>query len=210
MKQSEFWDKRATKYHEGIQKHDALFVDTINRTISLLKDSDIVLDFGCGSGEFSFELFSRVKHITGIDVSSSMIKLATAALKSKNVSNAEFHNIDILNNRFESETYSTVLAFNIFHVLDDIEQSMAELYRILKPGGTLISQTPCLGERGWFFKSFIKIAQMAGIAPPILSLTTKDLESFINKYPFTIVENRLVEESTKTLWIVAIKQYHEN
>ncbi len=46
-----FWDERATKYDEDIQRHDSLYTRTIDSTKSLLTNSDVVLDFGCGSGK---------------------------------------------------------------------------------------------------------------------------------------------------------------
>ena len=47
--QATFWDERARKYDDDIQRHDSLYTRTIASIKSLLTNSDVVLDLGCGS-----------------------------------------------------------------------------------------------------------------------------------------------------------------
>jgi ubiquinone/menaquinone biosynthesis C-methylase UbiE len=63
-----FWDKRSQKYDEKIKKHDFIYRKTIEKTKLHIKSPYKVLDFGCGSGEISLNLLSKVKFIHGIDV----------------------------------------------------------------------------------------------------------------------------------------------
>ena len=62
-----FWDKRSKKYDDDIKKHDSLYEKTIDSTESLLTNSDVVLDFACGSGEMSLDIAPHVQRVHGID-----------------------------------------------------------------------------------------------------------------------------------------------
>ena len=69
---AKFWDKRALKYNDDIEKHDGVYMQTIESTKSLLSTSDVVLDLGCASGEFSRDIAPRVQRTHGIDTSTKL------------------------------------------------------------------------------------------------------------------------------------------
>ena len=52
---ADFWDKRARKYDDAVQRHDAVFDRTVASVKTLLSTSDVVLDLGCASGEYGLE-----------------------------------------------------------------------------------------------------------------------------------------------------------
>lgn len=85
-----FWDKRARSYDDKIKEHDSLYESTIDSTNSLLADSDVVLDFGCGSGEMSLDIAPHVQRVHGIDVSAKMIELARQKTRDRQVDNVHF------------------------------------------------------------------------------------------------------------------------
>jgi ubiquinone/menaquinone biosynthesis C-methylase UbiE len=114
-----FWDKRSEKYDDNIQKHDSLYDKTIQSTRSLLTDSDIVLDFACASGEMSLDIVPYVQHIYGIDLSVKMIELANQKAHDRQVDNIKFDPIDVFDQKLTSQPFSAIVAFNIFHLLED-------------------------------------------------------------------------------------------
>jgi len=200
-----FWDKRSKKYDDDVKKHDSIYVKTIERTKSLLTDSDVVLDFGCASGEMSLDIATRVQQVHGIDLSVKMIELANQKARDRQVNNVKFDQLDVSEHRLESHSFSAIIAFNIFHLLNDPARVLARLNDLLAAGGLLISQTPCLGERNWIFKSLISLAQKAGIAPLILSLNIAELESLVSSSKFEISETKVWDEKNAVQWIVARK-----
>ena len=200
-----FWDKRSKRYDKNIKKHDSLYEKTIDSTKSLLTNSDVVLDFACASGEMSLDIAPHVKRIHGIDVSFKMIELANQKANDLNVENIKFNQIDVFDQRLESNSFSAILAFNIFHLLDDAPKVLARLNDLLTPGGLLISQTPCLGHRGRFFKSIVNLAQKLGLAPTIRSLRIPELESLVSGNNFEIFETKVWDEKFSVQWIVARK-----
>jgi len=205
IQQSEkFWDKRSKKYDKEIKKH-ALYEKTIDSTRSLLTHSDVVLDFACASGEMSIDIVPHVKQVHGIDTSVKMIELANQKALDRQVNNIKFNQIDVFDQRLKSNSFSAILALHIFHLVDDAPKVLARLNDLLAPGGLLISQTPCLGERGWFFKSMISIAQKLGLAPTIRSLRIPELKSLVSSNNFEIFETKIRDEKYAVQWIVARK-----
>ncbi len=104
-----------------------------------IKDKTI-LDFGCGDGIHAFELARRkAKKIIGIDLSEQMINLAQNRLQKDNFTNLNFLLADGSQLPFENEVFDIVLAnYSLVH-FQDIGKPLAEIYRVLKPGGSLVA-----------------------------------------------------------------------
>jgi len=200
-----FWDKRSKKYDDNIKKHDSIYEKTIDHTKSLLNNSDVVLDFACASGEMSLDIAPHVQRVHGIDQSIKMIELANQKARDRQVDNIIFDQIDAFDQRLVSNSFSAVVAFNIFHLLEDAPKVLARLNDLSPTEGLLISQTPCLGERSWFLRSLISLAQKLRIAPTIRSLTIAELESLVSNSNFEIYETKILDEKNAVQWIVARK-----
>ena len=99
MKNETFWDKRSKKYDDNIKKHNSLYKKTIDSTKSLLTNSDVVLDFACGSGEISLDIAPHVKQVHGIDLSVKMIELANQKARNRQADNINFDQIDAFDQR---------------------------------------------------------------------------------------------------------------
>jgi len=205
MNSAAFWDKRSKQYDDAIRKHGALFDKTIERTNALLSCSDVVLDFGCGSGEFSLDIAPQVQRVHGIDTSARMIEFAKGKARGLHIDNTIFDQKDLFDRSLISQSFSTVIAFSIFHLVDDASKMLARLNDLLPTGGLLISETPCLGEKSWLFRSSINLAQKLGLAPTIYSLSSGELESLVSCGGFEILESKIWDEKNALQWIVARK-----
>lgn len=204
-KNEEFWDKRAKNYDDKVREHDVSYDRTIEGAKSLLCSSDVVLDVGCASGEMSLDIAPYVKSIHGIDVSGKMIQLARQKALDRQVSNVSFSQGDAIDEGLSRRSFSAIIAFNVFHLLDDVSKTLLRLDELLSSGGLLVSQTPCLGERNWIFRSFISLAQKVGLVPPIRSLTVAELESLVSDAKFGILESTMWDEKFAVQWIAARK-----
>ena len=200
-----FWDQRSKKYDDDIKKHDSIYVKTIERTRSLLTDSDVVLDFACASGEMSLDIAPYVQQVHGIDLAGKMIELANQKARDRQVDNITFDQTDVFDQSLVADSFSAIIAFNIFHLVDDASKVLAQLNDLLAAGGLLISQTPCLSERGWFFRFLVSLAKKSGKAPPVLSFTITELEALVSNSNFEISETKIWDEKNAVHWIVARK-----
>jgi 2-polyprenyl-3-methyl-5-hydroxy-6-metoxy-1,4-benzoquinol methylase len=199
------WDKRSKKYDDAIKKHDSIYEKTIESSRELLNRSDLVLDFGCASGEISLDIASHVQRVHGIDTSGKMIELAKEKALKRQIDNIKFDKMEVYDSSLSNNSFSTIIAFSIFHLVDDAPKVLARLNDLITAGGVLITQTPCLGERGWVFRLLISLAQKVGFAPYIRSFTTTELESLVSSGGFEILKTEIWDEKNAIQWIVARK-----
>jgi SAM-dependent methyltransferase len=94
-----------------------------------------VLDAGCGSGPLSAALRDRGASVTGFDSSAGMLELARRRLGS----GADLHLADLGSPLpFPDGAFDDVIACLVLHYLRDWTAPLAELRRVLRPGGRLI------------------------------------------------------------------------
>jgi ubiquinone/menaquinone biosynthesis C-methylase UbiE len=94
-----------------------------------------VLDAGCGSGPLSAALRANGAVVTGFDVSAAMVDLARQRLGE----DADLHVADLGEPLpFPDAEFDDVVASLVLHYVEDWSGPLAELRRVLKPGGRLI------------------------------------------------------------------------
>ncbi|CAL9373958.1 2-methoxy-6-polyprenyl-1,4-benzoquinol methylase, mitochondrial [Streptomyces sp. enrichment culture] len=95
-----------------------------------------ILDAGCGSGPLSAALRDRGAVVTGIDVSAGMLALARRRLGD----DVALHRVDLRDPLpFADGAFDDVVASLVLHYLEDWGPTLAELRRVLGPGGRLIA-----------------------------------------------------------------------
>ncbi|GAA2173868.1 class I SAM-dependent methyltransferase [Agrococcus versicolor] len=95
-----------------------------------------VLDAGCGSGPLAAELIARGAEVTGFDSSPAMIELARRRLGPAVPLTVQDLSRPL---PFEDEAFDDVVASLVLHYLEDWDAPLAEIRRVLKPGGRLIA-----------------------------------------------------------------------
>ena len=94
-----------------------------------------ILDAGCGSGPLSAALRDRGAIVTGIDSSAGMLELARRRLGD----DARLRQADLNSPLpFPDSAFDDVIASLVLHYLEDWTAPLAELRRVLTPGGRLI------------------------------------------------------------------------
>ncbi|MEW2454216.1 class I SAM-dependent methyltransferase [Streptomyces albus] len=95
-----------------------------------------VLDAGCGSGALFAALRDRGAEVTGLDASAGMLALARQRLGA----DAPLHVADLKDPLpFADGAFDDVVASLVLHYLEDWGPTLAELRRVLAPGGRLIA-----------------------------------------------------------------------
>lgn len=94
-----------------------------------------VLDAGCGSGPLSAALSAKGAIMTGFDSSPAMLELARQRLGAT----ADLYVADLSKPLpFADDSFDDVVSSLVLHYLEDWSAPLAELRRVLKPGGRLI------------------------------------------------------------------------
>jgi ubiquinone/menaquinone biosynthesis C-methylase UbiE len=103
----------------------------------------VVLDYGCGIGDFSLLLARRGARVYGIDISPKLIEQARASIAGSGLNGfaPEFFVGDAHQTPFEGSSFDYVFGNGALHHLD-LSKALAEISRILKPGGKAMFQEP--------------------------------------------------------------------
>ena len=155
-----FWDKMAPKYAESQMRSVDDYEHTLARTLSYLTPQMRVLEMGCGTGTTALRLAPHVKAFVGTDQSSEMIRIARDKVADEH-SNLEFRMLGAAESAQLEEGFDVVMGFNLFHLVPDADAVLADIFKILKPGGLMISKTPCLMDKAFGWKRFL----VAGMLP---------------------------------------------
>jgi 2-polyprenyl-3-methyl-5-hydroxy-6-metoxy-1,4-benzoquinol methylase len=187
-----FWDKASKGYDKSEARFEYIHNMTRENAKNHLDISNVVLDYGCGTGTKSCELASYVKEIYAIDISAEMVEAARNKAASHNIENVHFSQATIFDNEYEDESFDVIFAFNMLHTVDNPSHVVQRIHELLKPNGLLISTTPCLGGRKSLLVSMqihlVRILSKIGIIPITLrQYRSSDLDSLLKKEDFQIV-----------------------
>ncbi len=136
-----------------------------------------ILDIGCGHGELSLQLLERgAAFIAGIDISDNYVDVASSSAKTQGFSpdRFEFRVMDAHHLEYADNFFDIVAGNGILHHLD-LPTCLAEMERVLKPGGFALFIEPLAGNPMLrLFRRLTPRARTLDEKP----LDTSDLRSF--------------------------------
>jgi ubiquinone/menaquinone biosynthesis C-methylase UbiE len=97
-----------------------------------------VLEFGCGSGIDAVEFASYGAKVTAVDLTDSAVELTRSLALEANV------DIEVLKTSntalpFSNNTFDCVYSFGVLHHIPEVEKTLVELQRVLRPGGSVMA-----------------------------------------------------------------------
>lgn len=107
-----------------------------------------VLDFGCGPGTISVGIARAVEpgEMHGIDMEASQVSLARSAAEAGGHANATFHVGDVTDLPFEDDYFDAAHCHAVLMHVPDTQAALAEVKRVLKPGGVISSREVIAGS----------------------------------------------------------------
>ena len=129
---------------------EKLFRDDTDRIIKALWPSGKPLvgtrlvEFGCGPGFYSSRLAARFPQVSvlGIDRSESQLNSARAKAESSHLGNCTFERLNVLALSCDDSAFDALIASRLFTVLPKRERAIAEMFRVLRPGGRCFVAEP--------------------------------------------------------------------
>lgn len=100
--------------------------------------SDVVLDVACGPGLVACAFAEHVAHVTGIDITPTMIEQARKRQLDNNLQNVTWHIGTVLPLPFPDAQFSIVVTRYSFHHLLDPMAVLLEMVRVCRPGGRVL------------------------------------------------------------------------
>ncbi len=199
-----FWDRTAERYSKRPVADETAYQKKLQVTREYFQPDMEVLEFGCGTGSTAIAHAPYVKHILAIDISSRMIEIAQRKADAKNVENVTFKRSTIDELSVSDQSLDVVLGLSILHLLENEEEVIATVHKILKPGGIFVTSTACIGDMMKFFKVILPIGRFFGLMPLVKVFTRKELEDGLTDSGFEI-EYQLQPGKGKSVFIVAKK-----
>lgn len=153
IKESKFWDDFADRYDSFIATTANTTYKSILEHISKeIPNGSFVLDVGTGTGIIPFGICHKAQKIIATDISAEMIKIARQKQKALNVENIDFQIQDSYKLTFPDNSFDVVIATNLLHLVQNPEEPIKEVKRVMKSNGIFIAPTFCMGEN---WKSFL-------------------------------------------------------
>lgn len=209
-KSEDFWNKASKNYYKTEKRFEYIHKKARENTKKHLKDSYIVMDYGCGTGTASCEFSSQVKEIQGIDISSEMIRIAKEKAVVSKIDNVHFEKADLFEDKFQNESFDVILAFNMLHTVPNPQNVVYRINDLLKPDGIFISVTPCLGQKMSFLVNLqiqlVRILCKFGVIPiPIRRIKSSDIDILLAKGEFEAIESEEIFKGASSYFIAAKK-----
>jgi ubiquinone/menaquinone biosynthesis C-methylase UbiE len=107
----------------------------------------LAIDLACGPGTYTRPLAARVRHAIGVDLTPAMVAKAQAEAAADGITNIEFVCGDIYALPFADGVAGIVSCGYAFHHMTDPASALAEMARVLHPGGR-IAVTDIIVEEG--------------------------------------------------------------
>lgn len=134
----------ARQYDRWASVYDRLWRHYVDQTIPVLWDAaavrpgERVLDVGCGTGAFETHAIAAgaENSMVGVDLSEKMLDRARA--KCADASQITFQQADVHALPFSPDRFDVVVSGNTFHYFDAPDQALAEMRRVLRPGGRIV------------------------------------------------------------------------
>lgn len=98
-------------------------------------ENGTLLDVGCGNGRYLLTMRSLGWQVQGVELSEDGLKVCRSA-------GLDVHHGDLLSASLAANSFDVVTARHLIEHVPDPHSFMAELARVLKPGGKLIIETP--------------------------------------------------------------------
>lgn len=200
-KEEAIWNRFSAIYDRFMKKDELAYRTVIERIAMLLKAEDHVLEIATGTGTIALGLADGIRNIEAIDFSPGMVAAAQEKADRLEASNIRFSVQDASDLRYAPGSFDVVVVSNALHIMPEPEKALAEIKRVLKPGGRLIAPTFIHGG-----------SLKAAILSPLMSLTgfrayhkwtQQGYHAFLEKNGFEILNSELIKASFPLAYVAA-------
>src|SRR5215211_5996027 len=133
----------ARVYEKLASVYDVVFGPTLHpgRLVALdrmgINPADRILEVGVGTG-INTSLYPKNCHVTGIDLSSSMLEKARERVAREGLRNVRLLEMDAARLTFADDSFDIVYAPYLVSVVPDPVKVVTEMRRVCRPGGRIV------------------------------------------------------------------------
>lgn len=108
----------------------------------------LILEVGCGTGNYTVPVAHRCKRVVATDASSEMLQYLQGRLIQEGLANVETQLARLPNGLETSEKFDGALAVGVLNYVEGLEEALRLLASVLKPGGWVVFNLPLLSAEG--------------------------------------------------------------
>jgi ubiquinone/menaquinone biosynthesis C-methylase UbiE len=150
------WNASAEAYVDLMRKLEPYRTDLVTRLDA--RPGERILDLGTGPGEPAMMLARQVGpsgHVTGIDLSESMVAIAQRVAEARALPNVEFRVMDCAELTFPEGSFDAAVSCFGFQIFTDPEKAARDAHRTLRTGGRIAVCVWSTGDKVPFLDAII-------------------------------------------------------
>ena len=185
-REEKFWNKLADKYSRRPISDEATYEKKLEITRQYFEPDMNVLEIGCGTGSTAIAHAPYVRHILATDLAPRMIEIAKDKAKEAGIDNVTFEasSVDALD--VPDASIDAVMAHNLLHLLEDRDAAIADIHRMLRPGGVFVSSTACIGDLTPLLRLIVPLGRFLRLFPLVKIFSATDLKRSLDNAGFDI------------------------
>ena len=195
-----FWDRNAGRYDRFMRKDRAAY-ETMYGLIRPVVKGKTVLELATGTGLIAKNIVNAAAHIEASDTSAEMIREA----KRRNHSAKLYFSVrDMFCLPYADESFEVVIVSNALHIVPQPEKALAEIHRVLRDDGVLITPTFTHAENSFFGNSKAFFLKLAGF-PLHSRWTSEEYLCFLQQNGWAVRKSDVLKASFPLTYVECVK-----
>ena len=195
-----FWDRNAGRYDRFMRKDRAAY-ETMYVLIRPVVKGKTVLELATGTGLIAKNIVNAAAHIEASDTSAEMIREA----KRRNHSAKLYFSVqDMFCLPYADESFEVVIVSNALHIVPQPEKALAEIHRVLRDDGVLITPTFTHAENSFFGNSKAFFLKLAGF-PLHSRWTSEEYLCFLQQNGWAVRKSDVLKASFPLTYVECVK-----
>ncbi|WP_106497989.1 class I SAM-dependent methyltransferase [Lentibacillus sp. Marseille-P4043] len=100
--------------------------------------NDIVADLGAGNGYFAIPLAKHAESVYAVDIEPKMLEMLKQNANKETTDNIHYVESDLDHIKLDDNSVNKVMIAFVMHEVPDVDRTLGEIKRILKPGGQML------------------------------------------------------------------------
>ena len=195
-----FWDRNAGRYDRFMRKDRAAY-ETMYGLIRPVVKGKTVLELATGTGLIAKNIVNAAAHIEASDTSAEMIR---EAKRSNHSAKLYFSVQDMFCLPYADESFEVVIVSNALHIVPQPEKALAEIHRVLRDDGVLITPTFTHAENSFFGNSKAFFLKLAGF-PLHSRWTSEEYLCFLQQNGWAVRKSDVLKASFPLTYVECVK-----
>ena len=138
-----YWERHAALYDRSLGPLSRPFPRMLERIGAAVQGCGSVLEVAAGTGLVTPTLSRAAGQVIATDQAEAMVERTRVRVAVEGLSNVQCEVADVYGLRFADGQFDAAVAANLLHLLPDVPAALAELRRVVRPGGVLVLPTFC-------------------------------------------------------------------